>query len=69
MREAIAELLGKDRRDKYKPTMTNGGKAYDALIVTDADLVEHLEVGWEIVNELSSGQIAMHRPAEVSTWA
>ncbi|MGA8904989.1 MAG: hypothetical protein WB661_08285 [Candidatus Bathyarchaeia archaeon] len=41
--------------------MTNGGKDFNALLVNEKDLVPYLEKGWEIVKELSNGQIAIRR--------
>jgi hypothetical protein len=41
--------------------MTNGGKACDALLVDENDLVQYIEMGWEVVKELSNGQIAIRR--------
>lgn len=62
--EQLREALGLSPKEKKedKPTMTNGGKAYDALLVDENDLVQYLEVGWEVVKELSNGKVALRRP-------
>jgi uncharacterized LabA/DUF88 family protein len=39
---------------KSKPSMTDGGKAYDALLVDENDLVQYLERGWELVSVINS---------------
>lgn len=39
------------------------GKAYDALLVNEEDLVQYIETGWEVVKELSNGKIAIRRLA------
>lgn len=65
LREALQEHISAKKKQEpvNKATMTDGGKAYNALLVTDDNLVEYLETGWEIVKELSNGQIAIRRPS------
>jgi hypothetical protein len=45
------------------PSMTNGGKAYDAILIDENDLCQYLEMGWEVVKELSNGKVAIRRAA------
>ncbi len=62
LRDAIGQLMRKGNGYETRQTMTNGGKAFNALLVNEKDLVQYLEIGWEIVKELSNGQIAIRRP-------
>lgn len=63
MREALARLLRKDK-EAMVTTSRDGGKPYVAMLVAEDDLVEYVEMGWEIVKELSSGQIAIRKTTE-----
>jgi integrase len=61
--EVVQNYLDAQKPKRTKPSMTNGGKAYDALLVDEDDLVQYLEMGWEVVKELSNGKVALRRPA------
>jgi len=63
LRDALQQHIDAKKKHEAvaKPSLTDGGKAYSALLVTDDDLVQYLEMGWEIVKELSNGQIAIRR--------
>jgi len=47
LRDALKEM--KLKPEKGKPSMTNGGKACDALLVDENDLVQYIEMGWELL--------------------
>jgi integrase len=47
---------------KTRPSATDGGKAYDALLVEENDLVHYLEMGWELVSVINS-KVAIRRPS------
>jgi DNA-binding transcriptional MerR regulator len=51
----------KQKRSETKPSTTNGGKAYDALLVDENELVQYLEMGWELVSVINS-KVAISRP-------
>ena len=59
LREAFG-LTSTDKKDT-KPTMPDGGKAYDALLVDENDLVQYLEAGWELVSVINN-KVAIRRP-------
>jgi hypothetical protein len=61
LREALSLLSTKEKKES-KSSMTNGGKAYDALLVDENDLVQYLETGWEVVSVINS-KVAIRRPA------
>jgi hypothetical protein len=50
------------KRRHSKPTATDGGKRpYEALLISEDQLVEHMSMGWEVVKELSNGKVAIRR--------
>lgn len=50
--------MGMERRK----TSANGGKPYESKIVSEDELVQYVEEGWEICRELSNGKIVIRRP-------
>lgn len=43
-------------------TKANGsGKPYQSKIISEDDLVQHIEDGWEIVRELTNGKLLIRR--------
>jgi hypothetical protein len=61
LRDAIGQFMGRGNDYEARQTLTIGGKNFNALLVNEKDLVPYLEKGWEIVKELSNGQIAIRR--------
>jgi hypothetical protein len=61
LRDAVRQLIRKGNVYETRQSLTNGGKASNALLVNEKDLAQYLEIGWEIVKELSTGQFAIRR--------
>jgi len=62
LRDAIGKALKElGKTGRIKPTATDGGKTYDALLVDENDLVQYLEMGWELVSVINS-KVAIRRP-------
>lgn len=38
-------------------------RAYQARLIGDAELVEHVSMGWEVVRELQNGQVLVRKPS------
>ena len=36
---------------------------YQARLIGDAELVEHVSMGWEVVRELQNGQVLVRKPS------
>ena len=58
LQERIRDIL--ERRGSEH----NGGKPFESKIVTEDELVQYVEEGWEICRELSNGKIVIRRPPE-----
>ena len=62
LREEIGRLEGLTlRRVKRKETEPNGGNCNSHAIITEEQLLSYLDDGWEIVKELSNGNIVVRR--------
>jgi len=61
LRNALAQVLSLRSKQKEEQTATNGGKAYDARVIDETELVKYVEQGWEIVRELSDKKIVIRR--------
>jgi integrase len=61
---ALREFDDAKKRQVTKTTMTDGGKVCSALLVKEDALVDYLEMGWEVVRELSDGQIAIRKSSK-----
>ena len=46
------------KRNEYetRQTLTNGGKAFNVLLVNEKDPVQYLDIGYEIVKSQYEGQ-------------
>ena len=53
LRDALREHIAAKKGRVTKPSMTSGGKVCSALLVKEDDLVHYLEVGCEVIKELS----------------
>jgi hypothetical protein len=61
LREALARVLETRRESKTTQPAKNGGRAYEALMISDQELISYIEEGWEIIKELSNGKIVVRR--------
>jgi hypothetical protein len=61
LEEVQKHLDKKKRQGTTKPSATDGGKACDALLIDENDLVQYLEAGWELVSVINS-KVAIRRP-------
>ena len=59
LQEAISKLIKPVRR--REENLPNGGRRYEARIISEEDIVEYVELGWEIVKELRNGRIVVRR--------
>jgi len=62
--EEFKLLQDQIRKLVVHPVKLNGenNRRYETKLVTEKELVDHLNDGWEIVKELSSGKIIIKRP-------
>jgi hypothetical protein len=61
LREALTQVLETRRESKTTERPKNGGRAYEALMISDQELISYIEEGWEIIKELSNGKIVVRR--------
>jgi hypothetical protein len=61
LREALAQVLETRRESKTAERAKNGGRAYEALMISDQELISYIEEGWEMIKELSNGKIVVRR--------
>lgn len=61
LRAAIMEAVNAKKPLTLRTAMDGGTRPFDALLINEADLCEHLALGWEVVRELSDGKIAVRR--------
>ena len=59
------ELLKVEIKKIAMPQNSNNGKPYASKLVTEQELVQYIEDGWEIVRELSNGRFLIKRPNHV----
>ena len=62
-REEETEALLEQERKQRRKTMKNGGECerYESKLVTEEKLTSHINQGWDLVKELSSGKILIKR--------
>jgi len=63
LQERIRDILESGRRG-FRKSSANGGKPFESRIITEDELVQYVEEGWEICRELSNGKIVIRRPPE-----
>ena len=56
------ELLTTEIKKVALPQLSNNGKSYSSRIIREQDLAPHVEDGWEIIRELSSGNLFVRKP-------
>ena len=61
LRNALTQVLSLRSKQKEARTATNGGKAYEAKVIDESELVSHVEDGWEIMRELADKKIVIRR--------
>jgi hypothetical protein len=62
LREAIQKGLRK--RGRSPVTAADGGRRpYEARLIGEPELVEHVAMGWEVVRELQNGQVLVRKPS------
>jgi hypothetical protein len=61
--EQLRDAIQSEIDIRPRPTMTNGGKAYNAKLVNENTLCQYIETGWEIIKELSNGKVAIRKAA------
>jgi len=61
LREALAQVLETRRESKRTQRVKNGGRAYEAHMISDQELISYIEEGWDIIKELSNGRIVVRR--------
>ena len=54
--EEKMELLQYEIKKLREPALNNSGKVYRSKIVTEDELTEYVDEGWEVVKELSNGK-------------
>ena len=60
-RLALLESISLSRKRLKKETQHNGGNCNSHAIITEEQLLSYLDDGWEIVRELSNGNIVVRR--------
>jgi hypothetical protein len=59
------ELLTTEIRKVALPQISSNGKPYSSRIISEQDLPSHVEDGWEIIRELSSGKFLVRKPNHI----
>ncbi len=64
--EQLSEAIQKSLRERGLSPVTavdGGHRPYQARLVGEAELVEHVAMGWEVVRELQNGQVLVRKPS------
>jgi len=61
LQERIRDILESGSRG-FRKSSTNGGRPFESKIVSEDELVQYVEEGWDLVKELSNGKIVIRRP-------
>jgi len=60
------ELLKVEIKKVTMPQSNNNNKPYVSKIISESELVQYIEEGWEIVKELNNGKFLLKKPNHVS---
>lgn len=58
---SVDEAMDEIRKLREDEMLPNGGRRFKAKIVSEEELINYIEAGWEIVKELKSGKIVIKR--------
>ncbi len=64
-REQLRKAIQKKLRERGLSPVTaadGGHRPYEARLIGEAQLVEHVQMGWEVVRELQNGQVLVRKP-------
>ena len=59
--KSVDETMKEMRKLREGEMLPNGGRKIQVKLVSEKELVNYLEMGWEIVKELRSGKIVIKR--------
>ena len=59
--KSVDEAMDEIRKLREEEMLPNGGRKIQVKLVSERELVNYLETGWEIVKELRSGKIVIKR--------
>ena len=59
--KSVDETMNEMRKLREGEMFPNGGRKTQVKLVSERELVNYLETGWEIVKELRSGKIVIKR--------